>query len=159
MIEPYSDGPGFYSCMFVVLKHTGWPKTILNLKQFNHYLYIPSFEMSTIRHVSSLFSMLIMLSPLICRILIYIFLLLSIIIFYNLFGTKCHISGKFYLLSWPQHLGFSQPSLNLSCSFSITRVSVLLSIWMISWSWFTVSRQVRELALAVFLIVSPWITY
>ena len=35
--------------------------------------------------------------------LIYIFLLLSIItLFYNLFGAMYHISEKFYLLSWPQ---------------------------------------------------------
>ena len=45
----------------------------------------------------SLFSMVIMLSPLIYRMLIYIFLLLSIIIIsYDLFGTMCLISGRFY---------------------------------------------------------------
>ena len=77
----------------------------------------------------SLFSMVIMPSPLIYRMLIYIFLLLSIIIIsYNLFGTTYLISGNMYLLAWPQHLGFSQTSLNLFCSFAITRVSVLLSI-------------------------------
>ena len=83
---------------------------------------------------SSLLSMVIMLSPLISRMLIYIFLLLSItiIIFYDLFGTTCHISGRFYLLGLPQPLEFSQPSLNLSYSFAITRVSILLSIWMTS---------------------------
>ena len=71
----------------------------------------------------SLFSDVIMLSPLIFRMLIYIFLLLSIIVIsYNLFGAICHISGRFYLLGWPQ------PSLKLSCSFAIARVSVLLSI-------------------------------
>ena len=49
----------------------------------------------------SLFSMMIVLSPLICRVLIYIFLLFSIIIiFYDLFGTMCLISGRFYLLGW-----------------------------------------------------------
>ena len=31
-------------------------------------------------------------------------------------------------LGWLQHLGFSHPSLNLSCSFAITRVSILFSI-------------------------------
>ena len=66
--------------VFVIPKHTGglWP--ILNLKQFNCYLHIPSFKMPTIQHVCSLFIMMIMLSPLISRMLIYIFLLLSIII-------------------------------------------------------------------------------
>ena len=50
-IEPSFGGDGFYSSVFVVPKHTGglWP--ILNLKQFNHYLHIPSFKMPTIRHV------------------------------------------------------------------------------------------------------------
>ena len=52
----------------------------------------------------SLFSVVIVLSPLIYRMLIYIFLLLSIIIIisYNLFGTICLISGRFYPLGWPQ---------------------------------------------------------
>ena len=40
---------------------------------------------------------------------------------------------------------FLQPSLNLYCSFAITRVSVLLSIWMIFWSWFTLNGKVRGL--------------
>ena len=57
--------------------------------------------------------------------------MLSIIIPYNLFSTIC--------------LEFSQPSLIISCSFVITRVSVLLSFWMTSWSWFTLSGQVRGL--------------
>ena len=44
---------------------------------------------------------------------------------------------------WPQPLGFLWPSPNLFCSFAITRVSLLLSIWMTSWSSFALSRQVR----------------
>ena len=90
-IEPSSGGAGFYSSMFVVPKHTGglWP--ILNM-------------------FGSLFSVVIMPSPLIYRMLIYIFLLLSIIIIsYDLFGTLCLISGKFCLFGWPQPLGFSLP--------------------------------------------------
>ena len=56
---------------------------------------------------SNLFNVVIMLSPLISRMPIYIFLLLRIIIiFYYLFGKIHHISGKFYLLGWPQSLGF-----------------------------------------------------
>ena len=94
-----------------------------------------------------LFSMVIMLSPLIYRMLIYIFLLLSIIIIsYNLFGIVCFISGRFYLLGWPQPLSFSKPSLNLFCSFAIASVSVLLSIWITSWSWFVLTSQVRGFA-------------
>ena len=94
----------------------------------------------------SKFSVVNMLSPLISRILIYKFLLLSIIIiFYDLFDTICHISGMFYLLGWLQTLRFSWPLLNLSCSFAITRVSVLLSIWMTSWLCSTLIGQVRGL--------------
>ena len=63
---------------------------------------------------SNLFSKVIMLSPLIYRMLIYIFLLISIIIVsYNLFGTTCLLSRRFYLLDWPWHLGFSQSPLNI----------------------------------------------
>ena len=58
----------------------------------------------------SLFSMVIMLSTLISRMLIYIFLLLSIIVkSYYLFGTMCLINGRFYLLGWPQPHRFSLP--------------------------------------------------
>ena len=51
VIEPSSCGADFYSSVLVVPKHYGglWP--ILNLKQFNCYLHIPSFKMPTIRHV------------------------------------------------------------------------------------------------------------
>ena len=41
--EPSSGGAGFYSCMFVVPMHTGGPQPMLNFKQFNYYLLIPSF--------------------------------------------------------------------------------------------------------------------
>ena len=82
--------------------------------------------------------------PLIFRMLIYMFPLLSIIAgFYILFGVMCLISGGFYLLGLPQPLGFSHPSLNLFCSFAIAKICILSSIWMISWSLFTLSRQVR----------------
>ena len=42
---------GFYSSMFVVLKHTGGLCPILNLKLFNHFKHIPSFKMPTLKHV------------------------------------------------------------------------------------------------------------
>ena len=78
------------------------------------------------------------------RMLIYMFPLLSIIVIsYVLFGIMCLISGKFYLLGLPQPLGFLHPSRNLFCFFAIAKVCVLLSIWMTSWSSFTLSRQVR----------------
>ena len=128
-IEPSSGGAGFYSSVFVVPKHTGslWP--ILNLKQFNCYLHIPSFKMPTIRHVWKLiqhgdyaFSIDLQDAYLHIPIVQHHHCL------YNLFGMLCHISGRFHLLSWPQPLGFSKPSLNLACSFAIARVSILLSI-------------------------------
>ena len=35
----------------MVPKHTGGLQPILNLKCFNHYMHIPSFNVPTIRHV------------------------------------------------------------------------------------------------------------
>ena len=116
------------------------------LKQFNYYVHILLLRCLLLDISDSLFRMAIMLSPLFSRMLIYIFLLLSIIvIFYNLFGTIHHISRRFYLLVQPQPQGISAPSLNLSCSFAVMRVSILLSIWMTFWSSFTLSGQVRGL--------------
>ena len=95
----------------------------------------------------SLFSVVIMLSPLIYRMLIYIFILLSIIVvYYHLFSTTYLLSGRFCLLGWSHPLKFFTALTNLLCSFAVTRVSVLLSIWMTSWSWFAVSGQVGGLA-------------
>ena len=55
-------------------------------------------------------SVVIMLFPLIYRMHIYIFLLLSIIIVsYVLFGIMCLINRRFCLLGWPQPLGFYVP--------------------------------------------------
>ena len=123
--EASSGAANFYSSVFVVHKHTGDLWHILNLKLFNHYLNICYFKMPTIRHIQRFiqhgdYAFFIDLQK------VYsIFLLLSIIIFNDLLGTVHHISRKFYLLGWPQPLGFSWPSLNLSCFFAITRVSVL----------------------------------
>ena len=47
-IEPSSGGAGFYSSVFVVPKHTGGLRPILNLKHFNRYMHIPSFKMATL---------------------------------------------------------------------------------------------------------------
>ena len=130
VLEPSSGVAGFYSSLFVVPKHTSG-----------------LLKMPTIRHVWQLFSMVIMLSPLISRMLIYIFLLLSIIIFFYTLLAQYTISvGSFTFWVWPQPLGFSWLSLNLSCSFAITEVSMLLSIWMTSWSWFSLRGQVRGLS-------------
>ena len=100
--------------------------------------------MPTLNMCSSLSSMVIMPFPLIYRMLIYIIPLLSIIILsYILFGVMCLISGRFYLLGLLQLLGVFCPSPNLFCSFAVTRVCVLLSIWMTSWSSFALSGWVR----------------
>ena len=50
-IEPSSGGAGFYSSMFLVPKCTGGLHPILNLKQFNHFMHIPSFKMPTLKNV------------------------------------------------------------------------------------------------------------
>ena len=50
-IEPSSGGTCFYSSMFVVPKHTGGLRPILNLKHFNCYMHILSFKMPTLKHV------------------------------------------------------------------------------------------------------------
>ena len=131
-------------CLFISILVL-WP--ILNLKQFNCYLHIPSFKMPAIRHVQQLiqhgdyaFSIDLQDAHL------HIPIVKHHHCFYDQFDTTHLISGRFYLLGWPQPLGFSQPSLNLFCSFAITRVSVLLSIWMTSWYWFALSGQARERA-------------
>ena len=83
VIEPYSGGAGFYSSVFVVPKCTGgiWP--ILNLKQFVICIYLLlRYLLSDMS--GSLFSMVIMFSPLISRMHIYICLLLSLIITFYL---------------------------------------------------------------------------
>ena len=111
VIEPSSGGAGFYSSMFVVRKHTGGLHPILNLKCFNHYMHITSFKMPTLKNIWHLSSRVILFFPLIYRMLIYIFPLLSIIMgFYILFGIMCLISGRFYPLGLPQPLGFLPPS-------------------------------------------------
>ena len=92
----------------------------------------------------SLSSMVNMPLPLIYRMFIDMFPLLSITVtFYILFGIMCLISGRFYLLGLPLPPGFLHPSPNLFCSFAITKVCVLLSIWMTSWSLFPLSGQER----------------
>ena len=136
VIEPSDSGAGFYSSVFVVPKHTGGLQPICNHKHFHCYLHIPSFKMPPIRHVQQLIQ-----SGDYAFFIDHQDAYLHICIvkhhrhFYDLFGTIHHISGKFYLFGWSQPLGFSQPSLNLSCSFAITRVSILWSVWITSWSW------------------------
>ena len=44
VIEASSGGVVFYSSVFVVPKHTGGFRPILNFKQLNHYLHTPSLR-------------------------------------------------------------------------------------------------------------------
>ena len=75
----------------------------------------------------SLFSVMIMLSPLIYRMLIYLFLLLSIIIVsYDLFGTMCLISRMFYHLGWPKPLRFFTALTKPFCSFAIQGFCIII---------------------------------
>ena len=53
-IEPSSGGAGFYSSLFVIPKHTGGLHPILNLKHFNRFMHIPSFNMPTLKNVQQL---------------------------------------------------------------------------------------------------------
>ena len=160
-IEPSSGGAGFYSSVFVVPKcmlvDSGPYLTLSSLIVICIYLLLRCLLCDI---CGNLFSMVIMLSPFIPRNAYLPFLLLSMTISYDLFGTIHHINERFYLLGWLQPLVFSQPPLNLSCSFSIAGVSVLLSIWMTSWSWFTLSEAgKRACSFLLFLIGLPWIAY
>ena len=80
-IEPLTVGADIYSNVFVVSKHTGSLQSIFNLKQFNHYIHIPTFKMPTVSKVCHLFSKMIMLFIFTSKIFICKFLLLSIISF------------------------------------------------------------------------------
>ena len=49
--ESSTCGAGFYSNVFMVPKHRGGLQPIPSLKQFNHCMYIPTFNMPIIRQV------------------------------------------------------------------------------------------------------------
>ena len=49
--EPFTGGAGFYSTIFVTLKHNGGLSPILNLTQFDHFMHIPTVKMPAIRQV------------------------------------------------------------------------------------------------------------
>ena len=95
-----------------------------------------------------------MLILLISRILIYVFLLVSInVTFYSLFGNINLNKGRFFLLGLLQSLGFSSHSLNPYCSFAIARVCMLLYTWKISWSLLTSIMLARRLKLSFALLL------
>ena len=100
-VEPSSGGAGFYSSMFVVPKHTSHPYltwSILIVICMYHLLRSLLVDM-----YGSLSSVVIMLLPLIYRMLIYIFLLLSIIVISYVCIIKLlqhHLLYIWYLFAW-----------------------------------------------------------
>ena len=129
-VEPSTGGTGFYSSIFVVPLCTGSLQPILNPRQFNCYMHIPTFKILLSDRNGNLFNKVIKLFLLISRMLIYIFLLLSITVTcYILFDNTNLISGRFCHLSWLQMLGFSLHLANKCCSFGDAMIFVLLLIW------------------------------
>ena len=122
--EPLTGGASFYSNVFVVPKHLGGLCHILSLEQFNHYMHISILRCLLLNRCGNLFIKVIMLSPLILRMLTYILLLFSIIVFIfgDLFGKISLNSGRFCHLGLLQPLGFSFLLLNPYCSFAKPKV-------------------------------------
>ena len=121
-LEPWMGGAGLHSTLS------------------NFFMHIPSFKMPTIRQVWYLiqhgdYSFLMIL-----RMLIYIFLLLSITkLLYGLSGNTNLFSWKVLSFGLDQLLGFSLHLLIPYCSFADARVFMLKFICMLSWTWRTQS--------------------
>ena len=159
-IEPSSGGAGFYSSMFVVLKHTGGLHPILNLKHFKHYMHIPSFKMPTLKNIWQLiqqgdFAFSIDLQD--------AYLHIPIVQHHHHFlcFVWCNVPCQWKVLPFGLATAprFLPPSQNLFCFFAIARACILLFIWMTSWSLFALSRQVRGHAFFVFLVGPSWSTH
>ena len=123
----------FYSCVFVFPKGTGslWP--ILKLNHFNHYIHIPSFQMPTIRLVWQLiqhgdyaFSIDLQVAYL------HIPIVKNHHHFFQFVWHNVPYQWKvlpFGLATAPWvFTALTKPI----CSFAVTRVSLLLFIWMTS---------------------------
>ena len=143
VIKPSSGGTGFYSSVFVVPVHTAglWP--ILNQKHFNHFKHIPSFKMPTLRHIQQLiqgghcaFSIDLQDAYLHIPIVKHNYSLPFV--WHNVPYQWKVLSFGLATAPWV-FTALTKPV----CSFAIARISVLLYIWMTSWSWFTLSRQAR----------------
>ena len=147
-IEPSSGGAGFYSSMFVVPKHPGGLQPILNLKHFNCYMHVPSFKMPTIRHVWQLFqhddyAFSIDLQD--------AYLHIPIVKHHHHFLQFVWPSVPYQLKVLPFGLAtapwvFTALTKTYFVPLPSQGFSILLSIWVTSWSWFVLSRQVRGLA-------------
>ena len=99
---PLTGGVGFYSNVLIVPKCTGRSQPILNIKQFNHYMYIHTFKMLTIRKVHNLFNKLIKFFLLILRTLISIFLSLSVTIIFTFCLAKYTLPVEGFAI-WVDH--------------------------------------------------------
>ena len=128
-IEPSSGSAGFYSNVFVVPKCTGVLWLILNLKDFNCYIHIPTFRMPTIRHVwqciqcgDNAFSIDVK------DVYLHIPIVKHHCLFLRFLWQNVQYQWKVLPFGLASTLGFSQHSLKLSCSFVNAKVSVLLSI-------------------------------
>ena len=123
----------FTQNIFVVPKHIGGLQSIFNLKQFHHYMHIPTtFKIPTIIQDGNLLNKVIVFFLLISRILIYIFLLLSITIVFTLCLATQTLSVEVLPFVLATALRISPQLLNPFCSFAYIKVSVLYYIWMIS---------------------------
>ena len=159
-VEPSTGGTGLYSRIFVVSKYMVGLYPILKLKQFNHCVHILTLRSLLSDRYTYLFKKEIMFFLLILRMLIYIFLLLNItVIFTVCLATQTASVESSCLFGWIWPLGFAPHSLNLYCSYAITRVYMLLYTWKIYWSLLTPGMLTRELRLscAVFWFILDYI--
>ena len=101
-IEQSIGGAGICTNSIFVPKCMGHFHLIFNLKHFNHYICIPTFKITTIRQVQQIIQQGYYAFLLIWRMIIYIFLLLSITItFCGLLANTNFINGCFAL--WPDY--------------------------------------------------------
>ena len=128
----------------MVPKHTGGLCPILNLKHFNCFMHIHSFKMPTLKTVWQL------IQQGDCAFSIDLqdaYLHIPIVKHHSQFlhFVWHNVPYQWRVLPFElaTALGFSHPSLNLFCSFPIAKVCILLFIWMISWSLFALSGQVK----------------
>ena len=144
----------------VVLKHMDVLNPILNLKHFNHYMHIPTFQMFAIIQVWLLiWQGDYVFFLLVSGMLIYIFLLLSITItFYGLLGNTNLINGRFCLLGWLWPLWFPPCSLNMYCSFAVTRILCYYLLWWYPSPYLFLVYWGESLNFLVLSLGSSWIT-
>ena len=97
--DPLTDVAKFYFSVFVAPKYLDGLCSFLNLKQFNHYMHIPSFRMPTIKQLWQL----IQHGDYVFSIdfkdaYLYVPIVKHQCCFCDLFHRICLISGRFHLL-------------------------------------------------------------